>query len=213
MRYISFAIWSLADLKILVRRSVQRRPRLVLWTKERKVMAHRGGYGCRSDRIHHGRIIPQHRSQICLAVPLCHRRLLVRSTYQVQCSTLLTLQCQLYHHWLGRSDMWSDPREESRRIINHELYRHDLVYLYSLPLLKIGRTSLPHGDVSECGFRSRCNRVYLCHAILASASKPKDEEERLVNQVVVCILGRVSGQRRREVMYVANLKQKEQESS
>lgn len=109
--------------------------------------------------------------------------------------------------------MWSDPREESRRIINHELYRHDLVHLHSLPLPKIGRASLPHGNVSECGFRGCCNRLYHYHAILASASEPKDEEERPFNQVVVCILRRVSGQRRREVMYVANLKQNEQESS
>jgi hypothetical protein len=67
--------------------------------------------------------------------------------------------------------MWSNARKESWRLVYHELCRHDLFHLYPLPLPKIGRASISHGNVGERRLRRSCHHLHIRHALLATASE------------------------------------------
>lgn len=90
---------------------------------------------------------------------------------------------------MGRSDLRSDSREESRGIVDHELYRHDFIHLHSLPLPKIRRSTVPHGHVCQRGFRHGCYRSHIGDAILASGYQSKTSTGRPKHKVVVRLLG------------------------
>jgi hypothetical protein len=78
---------------------------------------------------------------------------------------------------MGCGNLWSDSREESRRSVDHELYRHDLLHLHPIPLSKIGRTTISYGDVGKRRFRRRCHHLHIRHALLVATSEQGDEEK------------------------------------
>ena len=77
---------------------------------------------------------------------------------------------------MGRCYLRSDSREESRRFINHELYRHDLLHLHPLPVPEIRRTPIYHGNVGEFRICRRSHHLHLHHALLVAASQQGNEK-------------------------------------
>jgi hypothetical protein len=73
--------------------------------------------------------------------------------------------------------MWSNARKESRRLIDHELCRHDVLHLHPLPLPKIGRTSISHSNVGKRRLCRSCHPLHIRHALLATASEQDNEEK------------------------------------